>query len=337
MIKVRRLELIPTTMLMLALVCWPAASFGQAKPIYTGGRTGSYFGAFGPLLRDLLAKSFFTFEVVPSAGSGENIERVLADPAAIGLVQADVLAAEAARQPALADAITVIRADVANECLFAITAPANAQRLSNWGAVQGFARRLTIVTGPEASGSAATLRFLRTLNPNLERATVKFLKSGDAVIDAVGNGEADVGFFVQFADPGNPRFEAINGYKLSFIPVVDRAMLRQKIGGDRPVYVPLEVKVTSAGLLQWRGVTKITTSCTPLVMITGNPARLPESSNERLDQKDMIDAVRAAPVESLRPKESWFQSVIDGAVVATGAGLDKMLDVAEEAAKKIQQ
>ncbi|WP_170294711.1 TAXI family TRAP transporter solute-binding subunit [Roseospira navarrensis] len=318
-----------------ALVVGPALA---ANPIYTGGQSGSYFGSFGPLLLDVLKKEFFDYELKTSAGSGENIEQVLSNPQAIGMTQTDVLAFKSAQNPAIADKISIIRNDVTNECLYAVTTEANQDRLTNWGAVAGYARRVRFALGPQDSGSAQTFQLLQSFDERLAEASkVSYLDSTDAAIDAVINGQADVAFFVQFPDPSNARFERLNDAKMVFVPVVDRNILRQRFADGERAYVPLEVKVTSAGLLNWQGVEKIVTACTPLAYITGNPDMLPEGSTERLDQEEMIKIVREVPVSELQPQAGWFQSMLDDLAQVSEQGLEKALQAVDDARESIAQ
>ncbi len=304
--------------------------------IYTGGQSGSYYNDFGPKVKGLLDAAFLPYEVVTSAGSAANIASVAANPLGIGLTQSDVLALAIERDPSLQDKLTVIRADVAFECLFAVTRPDVADRLQSWGDVQAYARRLRVVTGSESSGSAATVSFLQSLSDQFGRARIDHLAGTDAAIDAVVGGNADIAFFVQFPNVDNPRFKAINDAKLAFVPVVDRTMLRQRAGGEQ-VYVAREVKVTPASLLSWSGVQKVTTACTPIAYITGNPAALAEGSNERLDLDEVITRVRAADAADLRPGQGWFRKLFDDAVELSGRGLEVVLEKAEEAAAQIRQ
>ncbi|CAK0754109.1 C4-dicarboxylate ABC transporter substrate-binding protein [Azospirillaceae bacterium] len=304
------------------------------EKIYTGGKTGSYFTTFGPLLKEVLTKQFFKYELATSAGSGENIKQVMTTPSAVALVQSDVLAQEVAANPDVGNKITVIRSDVAKECLFAVTSHANADRLKTWGDVLGFARRLKVVTGAADSGSATTLRFLQTIDEALKDATVINAVDIDKAIETVVAGQADIGFFVAFADTKNPRFKMINDKKLSFIPVVDRAMLRQQIK-DTQVYVAQEVKVTSADIVHWRGVNKITTACVPIAYVTGNPDQL--TGTAQADSKDLIQKVRSAELKQLQPKEPWFKQMIDDTVAASGAGLEGLLKTVDDAAKQIRK
>ncbi len=303
--------------------------------IYTGGKTGSYFTVFGPLLKDVLSKQFFRYDLVQSAGSIENIKQVAAAPASLALVQTDVLADEVAQKPDLAGKIVVIRSDVASECAFAVTAASNAERLTNWGDVESFGRRLKLITGPADSGSAATLTFIKSLSDTLKDVPVTNAESVDAAIDAVAKGKADVAFFVQFPDPSNARFKQIGDAKLAYVPVVNRALLRQT-AKDSPAYVATEVKVTGPGIAALRGSTKITTVCTPIAYISGNPDLLP-AGNAQTDLKELVQKLRATDVATLRPKEGWFKQALENSVRSTGAGLESMLKSAEDAAKAIHK
>jgi len=327
-------SLVTGAALAVALLAGPAS----AGSIYTGGQSGSYFGSFGPLLLERLKKDFFEYDLKTSAGSGENIDKVLADPTAIGMTQTDVLAFKSAQDPTVAERVTIIRNDVANECLYAVTDEANADRLSNWGSVTGYARRLRFALGSAESGSALTFKLLQSFDESLAQASkVSYMDSTDAAIDAVINGQAEVAFFVQSPDPSNARFKRLNDAKMVFIPVVDRNILRQRFADGERAYIPLEVKVTSAGLLNWRGVEKIVTACTPLAYVTGRPDLMPEGSNDRLDHEEMIKMIREAPLSELQPSEGWFQSMVDSLAEVSEQGIEKALQAVDQARESITQ
>jgi len=314
----------------------PFQADAQAQTIHTGGEKGSYYQSFGPLLADILKKNLFNYELATSAGSGDNLTKVGAAPRDIGLVQTDVMAYELSRNPAAAEGVTVIRNDVASECVLAVTSKELADRLQNWGGVRGVARRIRIATGPETSGAAITLKYLQSFDTDLAAATVMHQASVDAAIDAVASNQAHLALFVQFPDTANERFKNINKRKLVFLPVADRAMLRQSVGGH-PVYQMQEVKVSSATLTNWGGVTKIVTACTPISYITGNPERLAAGSNPRIDHEEMIAIVRKTETDSLRPREGWFRAMIDNAAVMSGAGVEQLLKAADDAGNAVSK
>ncbi len=301
--------------------------------IYTGGKSSAYFTVFGPLLKDVLAKQFFKYEVAVSAGSLENLKQVAASPTSLALVQSDALMLESSRNPDLAKKFVLVRNDVAEECAFAVTAATNADRLATWGDVENVGHRLTLITGPAESGSASTLDTIKATSDVLKDLPVTHAESIDAAIDAVIKGKADVAFFVQFPDISNPRFKQINDNKLAFIPVINRAILRQTVN-EKPLYVATEVKVAGVQLLQMRKSEKLTTACTPIAYIAGNPDLLPPG-NSQIDLKELIQKLRAIDVEALRPKDAWFKQMLQNTAHATGAGLEAALQAVEKGVKAV--
>ncbi len=311
----------PTYSSVLLIALSIAVSFtASANNLHTGSEFGSYHSAFGPLVKDFLAKNFFNYTLKTSAGTGENVARILQNPADIALGQFDVVALLAAER---ADALTIIRADLANECLIAVT---NNPNLTNWGQVQRYASRLKIATAGEQSGSALTFKYLQSIDEGLSEATnMIYAGSAKDAVQKVIDGEALLAFFVQFPDTGNPVFEMINKAKLQFVPVVTRAMLRQQVDGQS-IYTPQEITVTSAG---WgRGVQKITTSCTKVVLITGNSELVPEG-NPRKDHAEMIKVLREAPVGSFQPKAPWYRTMLDNIAETSTSTINSLLEAVE--------
>ena len=79
-------------------------------------------------------------------------------------------------------------------------------------------------------------------------------------------------FFVQFPGTRNDVFKLINDNELSFVPVINRNILRQEANGIK-LYEALEVNVTPQGLLSMlkrEDAPTIQTSCTKIALFTGN-------------------------------------------------------------------
>jgi len=334
-----------TTRALAALAAAACLALALAQPvqaandgkIYAGPRTGAYYDSFGPVLKDALAKSFFRYDVSETQGDSETIAKVAADPTAIGLIQADLLANELAAKPELAQKLTVIRADVAQQCLFAVTNQANADRLKSWGDVQSYARRLRLVTGPQTSGAAGSLAHLKRLSEPLQQATIAYQSSVEAALDLVITGAADLAFFVQFPDLTSPRFAKINDAKLIYLPVIDRPLLRVTTLGETRAYLAEDVTVVPPDLINLRAPVKLTTSCTPVAYITGTPEAFPAGSPQQLDARELVERVRALKVSALRPQEGWLKLVLDQAAEVTGAGLESLLQAVDKAAKELHQ
>src|SRR6185436_19916959 len=119
----------------------------DANQINTGGSTGAYHANFCPVLAQQLKLPQFDYRCTLSAGTRENMERVLANPRQLGYGQLDVFALES-RQMKAEDALTLVRQDDVRECLFAVT---RNKDISNWGELAANAGRLRFILPPAAS------------------------------------------------------------------------------------------------------------------------------------------------------------------------------------------
>src|SRR4029450_1370491 len=98
--------------------------------------------------------------------------------------------------------------------------------------------------------------------------TVTNAASADDAIREALSGDDTVSLFVQFADPDNTRFDLVRKLGGHLVPVVDRTILRQEVGGKK-VYFAQETQVENA---EWiKSGRKLVTACTPVVLFTGNP------------------------------------------------------------------
>ena len=100
---------------LLAVGASPASA-----QINTGGVSGAYHSQFCPALSRELKLAQLDYACTPSAGTRENIERVLANPRQIGYGQLDVYALET-RNLKAETALTVVRQDDVRECVFAVS------------------------------------------------------------------------------------------------------------------------------------------------------------------------------------------------------------------------
>src|SRR5258707_725292 len=108
--SMKRLLLAALPVIAVSLLGGGAA---RAQAIYTGGATGAYNSSFCPPLAKELGKAFFNMTCTPTAGTVENVNKVLADPKNIGFGQLDVVALLASQNPDVDKKLQVIRDDVA--------------------------------------------------------------------------------------------------------------------------------------------------------------------------------------------------------------------------------
>lgn len=290
------------------------AALAQPK-IYAGSASGSYTNDFCPQVEKALRKQYFEHQCTTSAGSGENVQKVLAQPKDVGIGQFDVVAAAADSHP---DKLAIVNPHIGLECLFAVT---NDQRVKS---LSGLSPRMPVALPPPLSGSVATFKYLQDLDPSLAKMRhIKNYKSALEAVDAVAKDKAALAFFVQFPNTKNEVFKAINDAKLKFVPVINRQILRRQVAGQN-VYQPQQVVVTPAGLLGslfGREPDKIITTCMPTVLFTGAPNLFPEGSNDRKDQQDLIKQL--AKVQA--PTSGDWKDTLKNAVSVGKDKVDKLL------------
>ncbi|MEL6288292.1 MAG: hypothetical protein AAFQ42_02835 [Pseudomonadota bacterium] len=322
-----------TSVVGLAVAAGAALSSGvgsvYAAQINTGGESGAYHARFCPLLRDALRDNRMDYTCATSAGSRDNIQRIIGKPREIGFAQFDIFALE--RTMLGKELFTPLRFDGARECLFMVT---RNPELRNLGDVAGRASRLRFVLPPEKSGSAATFEFLRRIDPDglgLAREVIH-ARSTDAAIERALGAEDVVTLFVQFPDPANPRFTKIDRDGGRLLPVLDRNLLRQSVDGEK-LYYAQETDVENP---RWnRASEKLVTACTPLVIFTGNPERV-EDAEARRDHEDLVRTVTALEDANLTPGSSgstWAR-IWRRTKELTGQSVEKMLDLADEARER---
>lgn len=315
----------------------PAADPGP-NAINTGGINGAYHSAFCPQIPPVLAAADFrTYACARSAGSAENIARVLVQPKNVSFVQFDVLARHLAQNPNDTAKVAIIRDDLACEGLWMVTRNPTA----SFGDIQGRARRLKFILPPSGSGSSASFDFLRSIDPDgLGRArdeNVERVASALDVVNRIANSpptESEVGFFVQFADPDNAVIKRIVEAGLTVVPVVSRAILRAAVGEVR-VYEAQTFDLAAGGFLGigGRGI-KVTTACTKVVLVTGAPAAF-EGRDDQEDARDRALALANASRAKLLPTSGGLAAMLRGATRLSQAAVDGITDTADRARRAV--
>ena len=290
------------------------AASAQAQKIHAGSATGSYTNDFCPQVQAALKAEYFEHQCATSQGSGDNVEKVLATPTDVGLGQFDVVAAAVDQNPGK---LAVVDPGIGLECLYAVTTDPNVTSL------KGLSARMPVALPPEKSGSTGTFKFLQSLDEGLAQLrNITYYGSAKEAVDAVVSNKAALAFFVQFANTKNEVFETINDAKLTFIPVINRQILRREVAGQR-VYQPQEVVVTPAGLLgrlTGQEPEKIVTTCMPVVLFTGDPASMPEGT-ARQDQEDVLKQL--AKVEP--PSKGDWKDILNNTIAIGKNKLDELM------------
>ncbi len=310
--------------LILGLSALPAL----ANQINTGGETGAYHSTFCPQLEGQLKKAKFDYTCTTSEGSRENIQRVIGDPSQIAFSQLDVFALEKSIYGG-DDLFKVIRSDLGRECLFFVS---RNPEFTSFGDIASFADQIRFILPPAKSGVTGTFEFLQQIDPDgLGRArNITYADSADEAIDLALGSEDTVTLVVQFPDPKNARFKSIQEQEGNIIPVIDRNILRQEIGGQK-VYFAEETEIS---MPKWnKSAEKVVTSCTPMVLFTGTPERVDEG-NMRKDQEDLIKTIEALKADDLQPKQGFFSKLWKKTKEISAKSVEKMVEVSDKAREK---
>lgn len=297
----------------------------SADTIVTGAESGVYHSKLCPLLQAQLAKSQLAFACAPSSGSVETLARVTADPRKIGYTQLDVLALETEKSGGK-DRFSVARADDIRECLFLVS---RNKQFTVYGDIQAYAHTLRFVLPPKESGAAATFAFLQKIDPEgLGRAkSVTYAASADEAVRQASSAEDMLALFVQVPDPTTMIFKTVDTGGGQLIPVIDRTILRQQIGGQK-VYFAEETEVSQP---RWmKSGKKVVTACTPVAVVTGDPARVADEK-ARQEHKDVIATIQKLKAEDLLPPKSIFQGLLKRTKELSARSTEKLMDLSEKA------
>jgi hypothetical protein len=296
-----------------------------ADKIHTGAETGVYHSRLCPLLQAQLAKSQLTYACTPSSGSNETLTRITADPRHIGYSQLDVLALEIEKGGAK-DRFIVARADDTRECLFLAT---RNKQFSAYGDIQAYAHTLRFILPPKESGAAATFAFLQKIDADgLGKAkSVTYAASADDAVRQALSAEDTLALFVQVPDPTTAIFKTVDEGSGQLIPVIDRTILRQQIGGQK-VYFAEETEVSHA---RWvKSGKTVVTACTPVAVVTGDPTRI-DGDKARQEHKDVIATIQKMKAEDLLPQQNMLQRMLKRTKELSALSTEKLMDMSEKA------
>jgi TRAP transporter TAXI family solute receptor len=185
---------------LLAGLAWFASRFVDPAPpkriaISTASKTGGYF-ATGTKYAAILKRSGITLDVMPSAGSGENVKRLLDDKSGI---QVALLQGGTATTKEAPGVISLGRVYLEPLWVF-YRGLDSIDRLSQ---IKG--RR--VIIGPEGSGTRQlALDLLKSNSITAENTTLMPL-AGLEAIEAITKGGADVAFFT--SSPNSPQIQTL--------------------------------------------------------------------------------------------------------------------------------
>lgn len=320
------------TIVAAAILALGIAGPAAAQNIYSGGKSGAYYGTLCPAMLDGLRNEGFTPTCIETKGSLDNIEKVLGDQDGIAMVQTDAYANWAAANPDKASKLVTIRSDLANEGVYFVS-----KNLKEFSDVVRLITRVKLVLPPQGSGAAQTFENMKKVLPNvftkIEAAQITYAESAAKAIETALANDNTVALFVQLPDPANANFKTIVEKKGNFIPVVARALVNQQVNGQN-VYVLETRPVTEAGLI--KNAIQVTTIATPIMLVTQPAEVLPAGTNARTNKEDLIKLVKGMPRDKLLPKSGPTVSLFNRAYSSSQDVAKGLIDKAEEAIKGLK-
>ncbi len=313
-----------------------SAHADDLKKVWGGGDkdVSVYSGTYVPLAIDNLTKARLAgYEWGgKSDGCVANLQKVTENPTNVAICQGDIVESEASKA---AYKYTVVRSDLGYECLYATTALPG---YDNFGHILGNAFDLTVHTTGAASGSMGSWARLKEIFPDLGDVTiVNHSNDKEAVAAAkvdADKGVSSIAFFVKRPDPENATFEFISENKMTFIPVVDFDI------EDKGYSFPeLPVENAGWGALVGGKVKRVTTACTMVTLVTGDPAALPADASSGVKKRlnETIARLREQPAADWQPKEGWYTKMMNDIADTAPSKLAELKKAAKDTVDSLGQ
>jgi hypothetical protein len=252
-----QLAVLFTLVAVLFLMWAPSAKADQAA-ISTGRAGLSYHDLFGGNLASAMREQGVKLSVLESEGSIQNLDRVAAGEAQLGLTQADAFMSWRKQNPDSANDIEVL-GTLDKECAFLAVKEggpiSDEDDLDKSG--------VKIAVGNIGSGSAATWSYLTQLEPDYAKASV-FHKGGVRALSGVVTGRYDAFLWVTFrSNVNNDYMKTVMGKDsgLKLVPLNDYS-LNDKLPTGDAVYAFDEVDVESG----WFAST-VEAPCTDILVV----------------------------------------------------------------------
>ena len=262
--------------------------------------------------------ALFSCNPMETKGSGENVDRLkapLADSTAADVIFLKGNMAETwQKEPGFVDNYVFVRS-IAGEAIFLVMKPETADAVRNWAGVKEAAFLLSLGLPGEKSGDAAVFKALQAIDGSpLQALDVKYFKGKTELVTAVQTGQVQIGWFVQYPNPDNALFKAINDAGLVVMGVVDPDFLQ--LGGSFGVQ---DVTIANAKAFGFGGAAKaIHTATIRAAILARAPKAYPNMRGQKVQEAAIARIQRAEEVDLL-PKAPWIAGLINSATI-TAAG-----------------
>ena len=320
----RPIDLLPVVC-GLALATFAATPYaGGASVRVAGGTPAGEYITFARATCDALGPLFPCIPV-ETEGSQANVEQLrlpLTDPKAVDIafVKGNV-ADQIQQEPGFNDNFVLVRT-IAGEAVLLLMTPDTAEAVRNWAGVKGAAFLLSMGLLGEKSGGTAVFNALQALAGSpLQALELKQCKGRMELVSAVQSGEVRIGWLVQYANPDNPVFKAIDEAGLVVMGVVDPDFVQ--LGGSFGVQ---DVTIANARLFGLAAAAKsIRTTTIKSAIVARAPKTFPDLRSQKI-QEAAIHKIQQAPETDILPKTSWITDLINSTTITTKEAVGQLYD-----------
>ena len=316
--------------------------------IGAGGASGEYTNTIVPAIDAALEGQDLTVKAMTSQGSQENLAKLLNGELDAALVQLDVLAMNV--EQASAAGLQLVDVVTPEALLCAVHQEGRIRSYYNL-TDDKLPEPLVVSIGPELSGTAQTLPFVMSMDPDFDANNIDFVYGAniEAELDRLAGGSRDMVCFVMMANPENPLITKVHeSDHLEFIDFISAYALENKVG-ESNVYetsvVPvsdglwgfkaekIETLVTWVGLVVSKNVDDVTIDA--LTTVLAKPDLLPPTTTAGKAKRLYGEFKDKAKDYSAKAKE---QAIIlkDKAKDYTAKAMEKASELKEQAQEATQ-
>jgi TRAP-type uncharacterized transport system substrate-binding protein len=296
--------------------------------IGAGSQSGEYTNTIVPALSAALTQAGDnSATAMVSAGSGENLKKLMSGELQAGLVQLDVLAMSQGESGY--DNLQFVDTIAPEALLCAAKSGGKVKTYHNLTDKYGDPLRISV--GAEGSGSASTMEFILGLDPKIDPERVQLIYEPDvaAELDRLATGSRDLVCFVMMPNPDNALIKKVDDNDdIKFIDFVSDTALQATIGDDQ-VYNLMVVPV-SPGIWGF-GADKVETLTTWVGLVVNkntDPAML-TALTDAIAKPDLLPPTTPAG----KAKKLWADFT-DKASELTDQATEKAVELTAEAKVK---
>ncbi len=266
---------------------------GEKIKIGAASATGEYTKTIVPAISKALNEYGYSAEAVVSAGSQDNIDKIIAGELLVALTQIDVAALNMQADTDPSETLVLLGDRIAPEALFCVTnKQGNVKSYDDLTKAANLKNPLKISIGKQKSGTARTFQYLMTIDPNLKKDYFQFFYGKTtSELNQLNSGRRDIVCFVINPNLDNILIsQVMNNKQLTFINIDNPKFAKAKIGIFH-VYDILNVLVSKKS---WLKKTESVNTVVTWVYLVGNDKLMDDKLKQLLsnvaNKSDLLPA-----------------------------------------------